>query len=777
MRQSRLARAALGATLLLSAACRTTSTPLPSATADPAGRLWVVLINGGHDRALNYQSHFLHLQQLLAEVRRAGIPPERIAVFASDGESPDPDLATREMQPEPDFWLIRDTRLGGLLRTPIVYGNSHIDGVTIRPATKAAILQWFAGPGRTLRPGDTLLFYVTDHGTKNAQDLRNNRITLWGPDESLAVNDLGAFLKILDPRVRVVLLMSQCFSGSFANLLRANPADPSAGVCGYFSTTPDRPAYGCYPENRGRDNVGHSFHFIGALANTGRFTDAHRDVMVSDDAPDVPLRTSDRYLDDLLRRASGSDGDAYDRFVDAQLRIAWQDKATWEPDIRLLDRIANAYGMFSPRSLAEVDEQAGQLPALSEQLKGYGKAWRNGFADSTGANLGRFLAAQPGWATHLQPKSLEALPEAERRATTAGLLAGLGPYTRRDRATLKRLQHLDARADAADAAAYRMEVRLGVVLRLRAILINVAGRTYLATHGTAKERASYDALVACEDLRLPLEGATGSPQAASHPAFPTLADDVRGMRDVVPAWMGINFRDATEAQRAEHSLPEGAAGVVAVYPDSPAEAAGLLPGDVVLGPPGTPFTERNQIRVWTLLASIDTPAPLVVLRDGSPRTITLTPRAFPMKWPSLPGPIQVGDAAPAAKLSAYRGSVPPTLADGSTHVLFFWATWCGPCKASLPALLEYEQRTGARVIAVTDENPATLDTFFTAFTAPFPATVAVDVDRRTFQAFGVSGTPTFVVVDGGGTVRAAVTGYDVAKGLRLEPPTTTGRHP
>jgi hypothetical protein len=116
--------------------------------------------------------------------------------------------------------------------------------------------------------------------------------------------------------------MSQCFSGGFANLARARTTGdlPDGSTCGYFSTTATRPAYGCYPENRGRDNVGHSFHFIEALAETGDFARAHQEVLVTDASPDVPLRTSDVFLADLLQRAAAAQGKDSNAFVDGLLR-------------------------------------------------------------------------------------------------------------------------------------------------------------------------------------------------------------------------------------------------------------------------------------------------------------------------------------------------------------------------------------------------------------------------------------------------------------------------
>src|SRR6185503_8573277 len=97
------------------------------------------------------------------------------------------------------------------------------------------------------------------------------------------------------------------------------------------------------------------------------------------------------------------------------------------------------------------------------------------------------------------------------------------------------------------------------------------------------------------------------------------------------------------------------------------------------------------------------------------------------------------------------------------HLLFFWATWCGPCKAALPEVRALERERNIPVLAITDEPAATLDVFFAAFDQPFPARVAVDELRRSFLAYGVSGTPTFVLVDGEGIVRSYSVGYTPGK--------------
>jgi hypothetical protein len=53
-------------------------------------------------------------------------------------------------------------------------------------------------------------------------------------------------------------------------------------------------------------------------------------------------------------------------------------------------------------------------------------------------------------------------------------------------------------------------------------------------------------------------------------------------------------------------------------------------------------------------------------------------------------------------------------------------------------------------------------------TPPFPQTIAIDEVRRAFLAYGLSGTPTFVLVDGQGIVRSHATGYDSQKGLGID---------
>lgn len=151
------------------------------------------------------------------------------------------------------------------------------------------------------------------------------------------------------------MLMSQCISDTFANSMDLGGlAEPFGDVCGFFSTRRDLRAHGCYPEGRDRDKIGHAFNFINALTRQATTTDAHLEVLVTDSTPDVPLRTSDVYNERILSQTATARGMTVLALVYSLLAKAWRDRAAWEPQIRLLDRIGEAFGAFSPRSLAEL---------------------------------------------------------------------------------------------------------------------------------------------------------------------------------------------------------------------------------------------------------------------------------------------------------------------------------------------------------------------------------------------------------------------------------------
>jgi thiol-disulfide isomerase/thioredoxin len=248
--------------------------------------------------------------------------------------------------------------------------------------------------------------------------------------------------------------------------------------------------------------------------------------------------------------------------------------------------------------------------------------------------------------------------------------------------------------------------------------------------------------------------------------FPALDDDRQVVQDVMPAWMGIQFRPTAGTAQARPDQPRGAATVMMVYPESAAGKAGLEVGDIILGPPGAPFTEPQQVREWTMRREIGEPAPLEIMHGGVRRVVTLHPEPYPIKMPEMPGPPKVGSPAPPLKLEGFRGST--SFAAGKPRLLFFWATWCTPCKFSLPEVMAFAKARDVEVVAITDEDPETLKKFFETFKEPFPETVAIDPYRQAFQAYGVSGTPTFVLIGADGTVQYYRSGYNAKKGLEIE---------
>ena len=172
-------------------------------------------------------------------------------------------MTTRVASPQ-DFWLLDGTGVGNRLKPSAQLIDTAWRAVKLHPARLDALRQWFDEERKEILPGDRLLVFVTDHGGRGGNDRGSGTITLWR--EQLTVREFRSLLDRLSPQVQVVTVMSQCYSGAFADLMYDRGAqEPSGNTCGFFATTAVDKAYGCYPEGQDPDRIGYAFEFIDAL--------------------------------------------------------------------------------------------------------------------------------------------------------------------------------------------------------------------------------------------------------------------------------------------------------------------------------------------------------------------------------------------------------------------------------------------------------------------------------------------------------------------------------
>ena len=99
---------------------------------------------------------------------------------------------------------------------------------------------------------------------------------------------------------------------------------------------------------------------------------------------------------------------------------------------------------------------------------------------------------------------------------------------------------------------------------------------------------------------------------------------------------------------------------------------------------------------------------------------------------------------------------------GKPVVLFLWAEWCGDCKSQAPAFVNIVNKYGPRGVAFVaptrfyDKDPAAeqkkIDTQWRTTYKGVPI-AGTPVSEQAMIAYGVSATPTFVVIDKKGIVR------------------------
>ena len=129
--------------------------------------------------------------------------------------------------------------------------------------------------------------------------------------------------------------------------------------------------------------------------------------------------------------------------------------------------------------------------------------------------------------------------------------------------------------------------------------------------------------------------------------------------------------------------------------------------------------------------------------------------------PTLPA-AALGDPAAPLKIAEWVKGQPVKLDEGkgkTVYVVEFWATWCPPCRASIPHLTELQKKykdKGVVFIGISDEKPATVKKFVEQMADKMDYRVAIDQDRKTsegyMEAYDINGIPHAFIVDKEGRV-------------------------
>ena len=145
---------------------------------------------------------------------------------------------------------------------------------------------------------------------------------------------------------------------------------------------------------------------------------------------------------------------------------------------------------------------------------------------------------------------------------------------------------------------------------------------------------------------------------------------------------------------------------------------------------------------------------------------------------------EVGDKAPEVAASEWFNlpsgvkSLKQSHLDGQIVIVEFWATWCGPCKASMPHLTEIHEKFRSRgvvLVALSDEPDPTVEEFIKKNKMPY---IIGSGARATKTSYGVDGIPASFLIAPDGKLawkgHPAAIDSELEKLLKESPPKQKG---
>jgi serine protease Do len=111
-----------------------------------------------------------------------------------------------------------------------------------------------------------------------------------------------------------------------------------------------------------------------------------------------------------------------------------------------------------------------------------------------------------------------------------------------------------------------------------------------------------------------------------------VVEDLVRYGEVVPAWLGLELQDLNPRLAAHFGLAEPRGALVAeVMEMSPAAEAGVKRGEVVLAVNERPVADVSDYAAALSILAVGQEARLAMLSGGVRRTVSITPRAFPLE--------------------------------------------------------------------------------------------------------------------------------------------------
>ena len=223
-------------------------------------------------------------------------------------------------------------------------------------------------------------------------------------------------------------------------------------------------------------------------------------------------------------------------------------------------------------------------------------------------------------------------------------------------------------------------------------------------------------------------------------------------------WLGVKFKKTTY----ENHL---ALDVKGVHPGSGCFTAGVVSGDKIIGINGKPLAEMSQITSVISKSKTGSTVNIEVFRDGKkiPLKVKLTDR--PDDISSLTGSAIGSKMAELGKNFYQNGD--KRKAKPKATLLDFWATWCGPCRQTLPILESIYSKLGNQgleIIGIADEDLGTLNAFYERqHRSPYP--LYRDATKELWRRYGIRSVPTLMLLDSEGYIKGVWSGVPNQKAL------------